>query len=87
VEGLRQRGLLERVDAWARLADKHGATPAQLALAFSLSRPAVASVCFGATRPSQVEENLAALELLPRLADAIAALEAESTPEDPTDDD
>jgi L-glyceraldehyde 3-phosphate reductase len=86
VEGLRQRGGLDRVDAWARLAEKHGATPAQLALAFSLSRPAVASVCFGATSPSQVEENLAALDLLPHLAPAIATLEAESTPEDPPDD-
>jgi aryl-alcohol dehydrogenase-like predicted oxidoreductase len=86
IEGLRQRGVLDRVDDWARLAEKHGATPAQLALAFSLSRPAVASVCFGATSPSQVEENLAALDLLPHLADAMATLEAEGTPEDPPDE-
>jgi L-glyceraldehyde 3-phosphate reductase len=86
VEGLGQRGVLDRVDGWARFAEKHGATPAQLALAFSLSRPAVASVCFGATSPAQVKENLAALDLLPHLAPAIAALEAETTPEDPPDD-
>jgi L-glyceraldehyde 3-phosphate reductase len=86
VEGLRQRGVLDRVDGWARLAEKHGATPAQLALAFCLSRPAVASVCFGATSPSQVKENLASLELLGELGPAIATLEAETTPEDPPDE-
>jgi L-glyceraldehyde 3-phosphate reductase len=40
-------------------------TPAALAIAFALSHPRVVSVLFGATRPEQVTENAAALDLLP----------------------
>ena len=40
-----------------------GASPATLAYAFALSHEAVASVLFGATRPEQVVENVAAAAL------------------------
>jgi len=46
-----------------RLGRRSGARPAALAIAFALANPHVASVLFGATRPEQVSENLAALEL------------------------
>jgi aryl-alcohol dehydrogenase-like predicted oxidoreductase len=51
------------------------ATPAQLALAFALQGPAVASVLFGATRADQVAENVAALDVVEQLTgDDLASL-------------
>lgn len=47
----------------AALAKDLDAEPAALAMAFALLNPAVVSLLFGATRPEQVERNLAALEL------------------------
>lgn len=81
---LADRGVLDRIDRWSALAAGHGATPAQLALAFSLSRPAVAAACFGATTVAQLEEDLLAASLVGDLAAAIAELEADTgVPEDP----
>jgi len=51
----------------AALARSAGVTPAQLAFAFALAPSSVASVLFGATRPEQVWENVAALDLVDRL--------------------
>jgi aryl-alcohol dehydrogenase-like predicted oxidoreductase len=51
----------------AALAKSVGVTPARLAVAFALAPPSVASVLFGATRPEQVQENVAALELVDHL--------------------
>ena len=51
----------------ARLAREVGTAPAALAIAFTLANPAVATVLFGATRPAQVHDNTAALEVLDRL--------------------
>jgi aryl-alcohol dehydrogenase-like predicted oxidoreductase len=83
IERLRQRGVLDRIDGWAALAAEHGATAAQLALAFSLSRPGVASACFGARSLAQLEEDLAAPALADRLAPVIERLAAEHEPGDP----
>lgn len=44
-------------------AEERGTSPAALAMAFALANPAVASVLFGATSPSQIAENAAALEI------------------------
>jgi L-glyceraldehyde 3-phosphate reductase len=79
IERLRARGVLDRIDGWAALAAGHGATLAQLALAFSLSRPGVASACFGARSPSQLQEDLATLD---RLGPAVERLAAEEKPGD-----
>jgi len=54
----------------AALARDLGTTPAALAIAFALDNPRVATVLFGATRPEQVWQNAAALELAVRLDDA-----------------
>lgn len=63
----RQRRMLE---IGARLVRAElGATPAQLALAFALNGPRVASVLFGATTPVQVAENMDALDVLARLTE------------------
>lgn len=51
------------------VAEELGATPAQLAVAYALSHPRVASVLFGATAPEQVAENVAALEVANRLTE------------------
>jgi 1-deoxyxylulose-5-phosphate synthase len=52
--------LLERVQQLRPIADDLGVTPAQLALAWVLRKPNVASAIIGASRPQQVEENAAA---------------------------
>ena len=52
------------------LAGELGTTPATLAVAFAATGPRVASVLFGATTTEQVAENVAAIELLDRLAPA-----------------
>ena len=49
--------VLTRVQRLRPIADRHGITLAQLALAWVLRKPNVASAIIGATRPSQVEEN------------------------------
>jgi aryl-alcohol dehydrogenase-like predicted oxidoreductase len=46
------------------LAGRYGATPAALAIAFALANPRVTSVLFGATLPGQIEDNLAAVDLV-----------------------
>jgi voltage-dependent potassium channel beta subunit len=54
---------VERVKAMKAIAEQVGCTRAQLALAWVLSHPNVSSVITGATRPSQVEENVKAAEV------------------------
>jgi len=51
----------------AAVARDLGASVAQLAIAWCLLNPHVSTVILGATRPEQLTENLAALELVPRL--------------------
>lgn len=50
------------VDALREVADKIGRSPAQVALNWVTRRPGVASTIVGATKMSQLEDNLAALE-------------------------
>ncbi len=64
---------LEATVALGALAERLGARPAALAVAFALANPHVASVLFGATSPEQVAENVAAVELFERLDDAALA--------------
>jgi voltage-dependent potassium channel beta subunit len=54
--------LTDRVDRLRPIADRRGMTLAQLALAWLLRRAAVTSVIIGATKVTQVEENVAATE-------------------------
>jgi voltage-dependent potassium channel beta subunit len=55
------------------IAEELGCTMAQLALAWCLLNPNVSTVITGASRPEQVEENLASLEVVPKLTDEILA--------------
>jgi aryl-alcohol dehydrogenase-like predicted oxidoreductase len=53
--------------AVSALARELGCTASQLSIAWCLKNPNVSSVITGATRAEQVRENLAALEVVPRL--------------------
>jgi aryl-alcohol dehydrogenase-like predicted oxidoreductase len=57
---LRSDTLLARVQELRTVADELGISPAQLALAWVLREPDVASAIIGATRPQQVEDNAGA---------------------------
>jgi voltage-dependent potassium channel beta subunit len=54
------------------VADELDCTLAQLALAWCARNPNVSTVITGASRPEQVEENMNALDVLPRLTDEVA---------------
>ena len=73
IESMRPKNLLEKVNRVISLARELGCTPAQLALAYCLQNDQVTSVLFGATKVSQVEENLQTLELLPRIDQEVMA--------------
>jgi aryl-alcohol dehydrogenase-like predicted oxidoreductase len=47
----------------ARIAEQHGCSPSQVALAWTLSRPGVTSPIFGATSVNHVDEAVGALDL------------------------
>ena len=67
----------DSVDVLRAIADAHGVTVAQVALAWLLHQPVVTSVIIGAKRPAQLEENLASVDLA--LSDAeLAAIDAVS---------
>jgi voltage-dependent potassium channel beta subunit len=81
-----QDGLLDKAknDAVAQLepiAAELGATPAQLALAWCTKNPCVSTVIMGASRLSQLQSNLGALEVAGRLTpDVLARIEAITAP-------
>jgi aryl-alcohol dehydrogenase-like predicted oxidoreductase len=60
MQAAEDQGLLERVQQLVALAGELGITPAQLALAWVLREPNVASAIIGASRPEQVADNAAA---------------------------
>jgi aryl-alcohol dehydrogenase (NADP+) len=51
------------VDRVVELAERRGVKPAQIALAWLLAQPAVASPIIGASKMHQLEEAVAALEI------------------------
>ena len=64
--GIRDR-IISDVPAFVALAAELGGTPAQLAIAFSLTHPATATTLFGASSTEQLVANLDSLELLERV--------------------
>jgi aryl-alcohol dehydrogenase-like predicted oxidoreductase len=56
--------LYDVVDELVAVAQERGATPAQVALAYTLRRPGVTSAIVGARRPEQLLDNLASADLL-----------------------
>ena len=65
------RDALEAGRRVRELAERHGISPAALAIAFALEGDRVASVLFGATSTEQVRDNARALQVS---ADAVAEL-------------
>ncbi|MDB5669772.1 MAG: aldo/keto reductase [Alphaproteobacteria bacterium] len=63
------------VDQLDIIASTHGASIAQVALAWMLAKPWVSTILVGASRASQLEDNLGAIDLA-LSADEIAALDA-----------
>jgi aryl-alcohol dehydrogenase-like predicted oxidoreductase len=72
--------LYDTVEILADIAGAHGASPAQVALAWLLGRPAVTSVIVGARTDEQLIDNLGGASLL-LSADERAALDKVSAPE------
>ena len=63
------------VDSLDAMAERHGATIAQVALAWILERPWVTSILVGASNPAQLEDNLGAVDV--KLSeDEVAELDA-----------
>ena len=70
------------IDVMRPIAEAHGVSVAQIALAWLLHRPQVTSVIVGAKRPDQLADNLAATAVVlsddeMRALDAVSALPAE----------
>lgn len=80
VEWLRDKltdeGANDKVRRLAGIADEIGCTVAQLSLAWAASNPHVSTVITGASRVEQVQENMAALDVMEELtAERVAAIE------------
>jgi aryl-alcohol dehydrogenase-like predicted oxidoreductase len=58
-----QDALYDIVDALIEIAEAHDASPAQIALAWTLGRPGIASVVIGARTDEQLADNLGAADL------------------------
>jgi aryl-alcohol dehydrogenase-like predicted oxidoreductase len=58
-----ESGLYDTIEALVEVAEGHGVSAAQVALAWLLTRPSVASVVIGARTDAQLSDNLAAAEL------------------------
>ncbi len=68
-------------EAYVKLAREHSLDPAQMALAFVLSRPFLTAAIVGATKMEQLRSNIAAAELRlpPQVMDGIEAIHARYT--------
>ena len=64
---LEDDAVMSKVRAFVEVAGRLECTPAQLAIAWCASNPNVSTVITGASRVSQVHENMASLEVLDRL--------------------
>ncbi|WP_255950760.1 aldo/keto reductase [Streptomyces odontomachi] len=71
--------LYDTVEVLVEVADAHGVSPAQVALAWLLTRPAVTSLVIGARKDEQLRDNLDAVDLT-LAGDEIAALDRVSAP-------
>lgn len=75
-ENMLKSDSIEKVKQLAPIANDLGGTLPQLALAWCLKNPNVSTVITGASKPSQVHENMKALNLLPKLTpDVMARIE------------
>lgn len=71
VDSPQGRADIKRVDKLLPIAKELGVSPAQFAIAWCLKNPHVSTVMLGATRRSQLEENLGAIDAVGKLDDAV----------------
>jgi len=76
--GMLTDATLERVRALAAIAERRGQTLAQLALAWALRDERVTSLVIGASRVSQLEENVGALDRLEFGDDELAEIDRQA---------
>lgn len=62
---------IEKVRKLTKVADELGTTMARLALAWCLKNPNVSTVIMGASKVSQVEDNLKAIDLVDQISDDV----------------
>ena len=63
----------DKVRRFKTVSDKMGCSMAQLAIAWCLTNPNVSTVITGASRPSQVQENFEAIDIVPRIDESVRA--------------
>lgn len=73
IESPEGRQRIAKARALEEVAKDLGASLAQLSIAWCLSNPHVSTAILGATRPAQLQENLAALEVLPKMTKDVLA--------------
>ncbi|HEY2628906.1 MAG TPA: aldo/keto reductase, partial [Usitatibacter sp.] len=73
VEGLTDKARNDAVGKLDAIAKELGCTVAQLAIAWCARNPNVSTVITGASRVSQVEENLKAADVIPKLTPEVMA--------------
>ncbi|HEX3617278.1 MAG TPA: aldo/keto reductase, partial [Solirubrobacteraceae bacterium] len=71
--------LYDTIDVLVRIAEAHGVSAAQVALAWLLTRPSIATIVIGARTDEQLADNLGAVQLT-LSGDELAELEAVSRP-------
>jgi voltage-dependent potassium channel beta subunit len=70
-ERLTDQEVVAKVERLRPIADRLGCSMAQLALAWCTKHPMVSTVITGASRPAQVTENFAALDVIPPITDDV----------------
>jgi voltage-dependent potassium channel beta subunit len=70
-ERMTDEELVAKVERLRPIAERLGCTMAQLSLAWCTKHPMVSTVITGASRPSQVNENFAALDVIPLITDDV----------------
>lgn len=70
-EGPAGRARIDKVTQLSPIARDLGCSMAQLALAWCLKNPNVSTVITGASRAEQVEQNMEALDIVPKLTDKV----------------
>ena len=59
-----QEGLYDTIEVLVKIAEQHGVSAAQVALAYTLGKPAVTSVIIGARTDEQLADNLDTASLI-----------------------
>ncbi len=71
VESEHGRQQIQKAEQLQKISEELGVSLAQMALAWCLKSPFVSTVITGASKPEQVKENMAALEVIPKLTDEV----------------